>query len=694
MKKGELRSVDSSKYYVGIDIGGTFTDVVFLNSETNELRLVKVPTTPGAPADGFFDGLDTGLELSNTSTAEIRTLFHGSTVATNAVLEGNGSRVGLLTTQGFKHILEIGRAYIPGIFTNYMRWEKPETLVPLELVREIPERLAVDGSVIREMNDDEVRELISQLLDYDVESLAISLIHSYTNPSHEERVEQLVHEIRPDLFVSRSSEVLPEYREYERTMTTVLNAYVMPVVARYLRKIEEQLDNRGCSSTIQVMRSDAGVMSLDAALERPVNTVLSGPSGGVKGASYLATKFGYPNIISMDMGGTSTDVCLSIASEPWLSTDTWISHYPIKVPIIDITTIGAGGGSIAHVSSAGALRVGPQSAGADPGPISYGRGGDKPTVTDANLVLGRLPAELASGEITLDIKRARAEIERQIAKPLGLSVEEAAYGILRIVNENMLGALRVVSVQRGIDPRDLVLVPFGGAGPVHGAELARLLGVNTMLVPSTPGVLSALGFLLSDVRNVFTLTKVTTIDDLEFAAYNREIEQLTQQANEWLEEEGVEPHHREVEVGFDVRYHGQAYELPIRVSSRLDGGAVQDLVQRFHAEHKRRYGFNQEFATVEVVTLRVTAIGSLPKLVFEPSEIEGEDATAALVSEKPVYFSGGYQSAGVFDRTLLRPGNRLSGPAVITQSDCTTVVAPGQTLSVDRYSNLVIETGA
>lgn len=684
---------DTGRYRIGVDIGGTFTDVVLLDAVTQQLWFAKVSSTPSDPAEGFFSGVEKALSSDGHDPSRVDAIFHGSTVATNAVLERKGSRMGLIVTQGFRDIMEIGRAYIPGIFTNYMKWEKPERLVPLELVREIPERLAADGSVVRDFDDAAAREAVAELLGQDVESLAISLIHSYANPSHEEMVERIVREATPDLPISRSSEVLPEYREYERTMTTVLNAYVLPAVNRYLKRIEGGLSERGFSTGIQIMRSDAGVMSLDAARERPVNTVLSGPAGGVKGSTYLANVAGYPNVVSIDMGGTSTDVCLSTESEPRLSTDTWISDYAVRVPIIDITTIGAGGGSLAYVSSAGALRVGPPSAGADPGPASYGRGGTRPTVTDANLVLGRLPSVLAGGEISLDVVAARSAVEEHVARPLGLGIEEAAHGIIRIVNENMLGALRVVSVQRGIDPRELVLVPFGGAGPVHGAELARLCGIGTMMVPAAPGVLSALGFLLADVKNVFTLTRVGVIGDLDGDAYNQDIGLLISQANDWLERESIPSNDREIQVALDLRYQGQAYELPISTASHLDSDAWHEAVSRFHAEHKRRYGFDQPFARVEVVTLRVTAIGNLPKLTFEPTPDEGEDASSAVTSEAGVYFNGQFHDTKHYDRERLRPGNRVEGPAVVTQSDCTTVLEPGQSLRVDGFGNLIVKTG-
>jgi N-methylhydantoinase A len=679
---------------LAIDIGGTFTDVVLLDAATQELTVGKVSSTPADRSLGFFQGIERVLAAGGARAERVAGIAHGSTVATNAVLEGKGSRMGLLTTLGFGDVLEIGRAYIPGIFTNYLTWEKPERLVPRERVREVPERLAVDGSVVRPLDEAAARAAVAALLEQDVEAIAISLLHSYVDPSHERRVEELVREAAPGLFVSRSSAVLPEYREYERTMTTVLNAYVMPAVARYLDGIRRGLGERGLTQEVAIVRSDAGVMSLPAALERPVNTVLSGPAGGVLGASAVAAAAGYPNVVSMDMGGTSTDVCLSTAGEPRLSTDTWIAHYPIKVPIIDITTIGAGGGSLAAVSPAGALRVGPQSAGADPGPACYGRGGDRPTVTDANLVLGRLPRQLAGGEIALDAEAARAAVRRHVAEPLGLSVEEAALGVVRIVDEHMLGALRVVSVQRGLDPRELVLVPFGGAGPVHGGELARLAGIGTMLVPPLPGVLSALGFLLADVKQVFTLTRVGLVGALDAAAYNRDLAGLIGEADEWLEREGVPAADRTVEVALDLRYHGQAYELPVRVAAPLDAADWADAARRFHDEHKRRYGFDQPSAAAEVVTLRVTAVGARPKPEFRPQPEGDPDPGEALGDRRPVFFDGGFVETPFYDRGRLRPGHRLAGPAVVLPPDCTTVLHPGQSLRVDGLANLIVQTGA
>ena len=433
-----------------------------------------------------------------------------------------------------------------------------------------------------------------------------------------------------------------------------------------------------------------GIMSIGAAIERPVNTVLSGPAGGVKGASVIAAAAGHPNIVSMDMGGTSTDVCLSTSGEPRLSTDAWVSHFPIRVPIIDITTIGAGGGSIAQVAPSGALRVGPESSGAEPGPACYGRGGTRPTVTDANLVLGRLPTELAGGEVTLDLEAARRVVDEGVAKPLGLTVEQAAEGIVRIVDENMLGALRVVSVARGMDPRELTLVPFGGAGPVHGCQLARLAGIATVLVPAAPGVLSAMGFLLADVRQVFSKTMVGTIGALDIERYNQEIATLIGNATAWLDQEQIPADDRAIEVNFDLRYRGQAYELPIATEATLSDASLEEARASFHDEHKRRYGYDQPFTNVEVVTLRVTAIGNVPTPELPRLPLEGPDATHAVAAQSQVYFDGAWQETPVYERSLLRPGNQFSGPALVRQDDCTTVIHPGQQVRVDDLLNLIV----
>jgi N-methylhydantoinase A len=688
-----MRVQGADGFRLAIDIGGTFTDVVLLDAASQRLTFVKAPTTPADRALGFFNGIEGVLAAAGARAEDVRGITHGSTIATNAVLEGKGSRLGLITTLGFRDMLEIGRAYIPGIFTNFLRWQKPERLVPLERVRAVPERIAADGSVIAPLDEAAARAAIAELLEEGIEALAIALLHSYANPEHERRIEALAREMAPGVFVSRSSAVLPEYREYERTMTTVLNAYVMPAVDRYLGRIQEGLAAKGLPREISIVRSDAGVMSLATALERPVNTVLSGPAGGVLGASAVAAVAGYDNVVSMDMGGTSTDVCLSTAGEPRLSTETWVSHYPVKVPIIDITTIGAGGGSIASVAASGALRVGPQSAGSEPGPVCYGRGGTSPTVTDANLVLGRLPVELAGGAVRLDVAAARTAIEAHIARPLGLTVDAAALGIVRIVDENMLGALRVVSVQRGIDPRDLTLVPFGGAGPVHGAELARLAGIATMLVPPSPGVLSALGFLLADVKQVFTLTRVGVVGLIDEDAYRRELERLMAEAGGWLAREGVAEAKRAIEVALDLRYRGQAYELPIRVNVPLDAMAWNDAAMRFHEEHKRRYGYDQRAVPVEVVTLRVTAIGSLPKPVLERREPGPSTAEQAIIGREPVIFAEGALDTPHYERSLLDPGARLTGPALILQPDCTTLIHPGQRVTVDGFGNLLVASG-
>jgi len=476
-------------------------------------------------------------------------------------------------------------------------------------------------------------------------------------------------------------------------MTTVMNAYVTPVVNRYLTNLIEQLAEEKVSASLNLVRSDGGIMSLETALERPVNTIFSGPAGGVEAAIHLASLAGYDEIVSMDMGGTSTDVCLSAGGEPRLTMETMVSVYPVKIPIVDVVSIGAGGGSIAWVSPAGALRVGPQSAGADPGPACYERGGTQPTVTDANVVLGRIPPRLVGGELQLDVDLAREAIARYVAEPLNMDLHQAAEGIVRVVNENMLGALRVVSVQRGFDPRDLTLVPFGGAGPVHGGELARLIGISTMLVPPTPGVLSALGFLVADVKNVFTRTRVRGASELDCDEFNGEMSLLVEQARAWLEREGIPAERREVQTAVDMRYLGQAYEIPIPVPGSLDRKQLAEAVEAFHRRHHRLYGYDQRWLEVEFVTLRVTAVGHVSRTEPPRMPRQGPDSHRALIEDGAVYFEGGFVECPHYQRALLAAGNRIQGPAIIEQVDCTTVLFPGQRAEVDDFLNLIVNTG-
>jgi N-methylhydantoinase A len=673
------------------DVGGTFTDLVMVRERTGESYMAKIRSTPPDLADGFVAGVQRLLALSGASPDEVSNILFTSTAATNAVLQHAGARIGLIVTKGFRHILEIARANIPGRLTNELTYNRPERLVPLDRVREVDERCVADGSVLRPLDEEGARRAIRDLLAQQVECIAVSLLHSYVNPAHEQRIRALIAEERPDMLVSLSSDVVPVYREYERTMTTVLNAYVMPVMERAVRGVQTRLRTAGLDPVLSVGRCDGGLMSAAAAVQTPVNTVLSGPAAGVYGAAFVARQAGYRNVISLDMGGTSTDVSLAADGKARIRGETMVSEYPVKIPVMDIVTIGAGGGSIAFVSPTGALHVGPRSAGSDPGPICYGLGGTEVTVTDANLVLGRLPPTLAGGEIAVDVGRARAAMEA-LARKVGLGALELAQGIVTIVNEKMLGALRVVSVQRGYDPKDFVLIPFGGAGPMHAGELYRRLGMARAVIPPAPGVLSAVGALVSDVTYVVGQTWLRPVDRLPVGEANQILEHLAARAEDQLAREGFPRDKRELIGSADLRYAGQASEISVPSPGTLTPESLVDLVARFHAEHRRLYGFDWAGEVpVELVAFKVTGVGHVDKTELLSWDSRRGKTQDALIGGRQVYFDGRFVDTPCYERGLLGPGRRVAGPAIVEQLDCTTVILSGQAATVDDHLNLVVE---
>jgi N-methylhydantoinase A len=678
---------------IAVDVGGTFTDLVMAREGTGDVHIAKTRTTPADPAQGLITGVQQLLARAGVSPDEVSQVLFASTVATNAVLQLAGARIGLIVTMGFRHILEIGRANIPGRLTNEMTYRRPERLVPLERIREADERCLADGSVLRPLDEGKAREAIRDLLAQQVECIAVSLLHSYANPAHERRIRDLIAALAPGMAVTLSSDVLPEYREYERTMTTVLNAYVMPVMERAVRGIEHRLRERGLTPSLGVVRSDGGLMSTEAVVKRPVNTILSGPAAGVLGAAFIARLAGYPNAISLDMGGTSTDVSLAAGGSARIRADTMISEYPVKIPITDVTTIGAGGGSIAYVSATGALHVGPRSAGADPGPVCYDQGGTEVTVTDANLLLGRLPPYLGDGAIRLNADRAREAMEA-LARRVSLDPVKLAEGILTITNERMLGALRVVSVQRGYDPRDFVLIPFGGAGPMHSGDLCRLLGIRTAVIPPAPGVLSAMGALVSDITCVFGKTRIQAVDRVVPEEINDAQAALTAEARAWLDEERIAHGDRELLYSADLRYVGQAYEVPVSTVDRFTPAGLAAAVEAFHTEHRRLYGFDwRGQVPVEMVSLKVIGRGRVRPVRMTGRARGSGTAGDARTDVRPAYFDGRFVDTPCYRRERLAPGAAIPGPAIVDQLDCTTVVLPGQTARVDDYLNLVVEEG-
>ena len=674
---------------LGIDVGGTFTDLLLFNEASREIQLLKTPSTPEDQSVGILTGVRKIIAQSGISAGDIQALLHGTTVSTNIVLEEKGAKVGLLVTENFEQILHMARSQTPGPLAGWIIMEKPDPLADLELTRGIVERIDARGEIVTPIDEAAARQSIRELIERGVESITISLLHSYANPTHERRLKALVDEIGPEVPVSVSSEILPEFREYERTLVTVMNAYVGPSMRRYLSNLEDKLKGMEFAPHVHIVRSDGGLMSVQRASESPVHTMMSGPAGGVSGAAFLANLAGHPNAIGFDMGGTSTDVSVIQDGKPNISRQTSLGYYPIKVPSVEVHSVGAGGGSIAHVPMTGALRVGPESAGAMPGPASYGRGGDKPTVTDANVVLGRLLPHLLGGEMMLDVNAAETAVSR-IGGALGLDVNAAAQGILDIVNENMFGALRLVTVQKGLDPRDFALVAFGGAGPLHGNAIAMLAGCYPVIVPPTPGVLSALGFLYSDVKNEFAQTYIRNIDDVRSGDVSEVLSRLGREAKTWLREEGIGESSQELRYEADVRYFRQGYEFSLEVNPESVGnGGMQNLASRFGIAHERLYGFKLD-APVELVNLRAIGTGNVIKVEFPKFEKENTDARGAIVGQHRTSFDGNFVAASVYDRDLLRAGNQVPGPAIITQKDSTTVIHPDHVGAVDEYLNILI----
>ena len=678
---------------LGIDVGGTFTDLLLLDESSGDIELLKTPSTPEDQSVGIIDGTTALLARAAVRPGDIRTVLHGTTVSTNIVLEEKGAKVGLLVTENFEQVLHLARSQTPGPLAGWMIMKKPDPLADLEHTRGVPERIDARGRVLRALDETKAREAIRELLDAGVESITVSLMHSYANDAHEQRLKalimEMVRETGADVPVSLSSEILPEFREYERTLVTVMNAYVRPSMRRYLQNLDDKLRAASLSTSVHIVRSDGGLMSIARASDSPAHTMLSGPAGGVSGAAFVAGLAGHRNALGFDMGGTSTDVSLVRDGAPTISRQTTLGYYPIKVPSVEVHSVGAGGGSIAHVPMTGALRVGPQSAGAVPGPACYGKGGVEPTVTDANVVLGRLPPSLLGGEMALDADASSAAVGK-IARALGLDVYQAARGILDIVNENMFGALRLVTVQKGLDPRDFALVAFGGAGPLHGNALGVLAGCFPVIVPPTPGVLSALGFLCSDAKNEFARTYIRTIDEADPGDVRAVLEALGEQARSWLRDEGVSEAERSVRYEADVRYLRQGYEFSLDVTSDpLADGGREALHERFGARHEQLYGFRLDHP-VELVNLRAVGAASVTKVGFPRFERGDPDPRDAATDETRVYFGRDFVPALVYDRGRLRAGHVVPGPAIITQPDTTTVIHPGHVGEVDEYLNVLI----
>ncbi len=682
-------------YRLGVDVGGTFTDLFLVSDEDGAQWRVKTPSTPADPSEGVLAGVERICGEAEIDVGEIRNILHGTTVATNAVLESKGARVGLITTTGFKQILHLARSQTPGPLAGWIIMIKPDPPALLSDTREAVERMDARGNTVVSVDERQVEEIVRDLVESGVETLTVGLINSYVNPKHEEQIGAIVERLYPGFPVTLSAHVLPEFREYERTLTACMNSYVRPHVQNYVEHLQRELKAVGATADVNILRSDAGLMTTREAARNPIYGVLSGPSGGVAGGLFVARKAGFDNILTFDMGGTSTDVALCENGQPTIGRETAIGQFRIKVPSVSVHTVGAGGGSIAHVPElTKALRVGPQSAGADPGPACYGAGGEEPTVTDANIVLGYLPPRLLGGEMALDVEKARAAVQK-IADAIGLSsVEEAAEGIIKIVNENMAGALRIVSVQRGHDPREFALVAYGGAGPLHANAMAELMGSFPVIVPPAPGLLCAIGDLVADFRDEFAQTYIRVLSDADPAGVASILETLGGRAAEWLEEEGIAPEARGVSYVADMRYHRQGYEIAVAIDPVEAHEGLSELEERFNALHEQLYGFRMPGTESEIVNLRAIAFGSVPKLELPTGEPGGADASGAGVETHEIVVEGERVDATIYDRSKLHPGARFAGPAIVTEFDSTTLVLPGYEAEVDRNFNILITPSA
>jgi N-methylhydantoinase A len=677
-------------YRLGVDVGGTFTDLLLLDDATGGFWRHKTPSTPHDSSEGILNGVNALCAEAGMSPRDIAVFLHGTTVATNAVLEGKGARVGLITTEGYRQIMQIARSFVPGGLAGWIVWPKPEPLAKLEDTVEIKGRMDAQGREVRPVDEADIRKQLEKLKAQGVEALTISLINAYLNGEHELKVAAIAREIMPDIPLSLSHEVLPEMQEYERTLTTVANAAVRPVVGRYVRNLRSRLEKVEMTGSLSLLRSDGGLMSSAKSEEHPVSLLMSGPAGGVTGALWVAKNAGLDNILTLDVGGTSTDVALIEHGEPRRVRTTEVGHLSVRASSLDVKTVGAGGGSIAYVPElTGALRVGPQSAGAVPGPVAYGKGGVEPTVTDANVVLGYLPENLLGGSFKLDREGAKRAVQT-IADKLGIGLMEAARGIIDIVNENMFGALRMISVQQGYDPRSFALMGFGGAGPLHVNAVARLMGSYPAVSPVSPGVLCALGDATTRMRTETARSLSKRLSETSLDEVLGLLKEMEAQVRADLIADGIPAAAVETAFEIDVRYSGQAFEVPMTVTSaELTSGGLAALTKRFDDEHRRLFTFNMD-AEHELVNLRATAMGGVVELPSHTLPKGDGDPAQAKLRDHTLWMDGAEQAAVIYDRSKLEAGDVIKGPAIVTEMDSTTLIETRHIGTVDAHGNILI----
>ena len=679
-------------WMIGVDVGGTFTDFFAFDDATDKIVLHKVSSTPENPARAIIDGLGELSRLYGVALSDLTRLSHGTTIATNALIQRHGGKVALIVTEGFRDLIEIGRQIRPRVFD--LQADYPMPLVPRERRFEAPERVTADAKTHRVLTPEAVTRLVEAVGATKPDACAVCLLFSFLNPDHERLIRDGLARAFPDMYLSISSEVQPEFREYERLSTTVLNAYLQPVLVRYLGDLADGVRKAAPHAALGINQSSGGLMSVEQARRFPIRTALSGPAAGAIGAIHMARLSGVPDVIGLDMGGTSADVCLIRNYQVGTTFDKWIEGFPARLPAVDINAVGAGGGSIGWFDRDGLLKVGPHSAGAKPGPACYGLGGKEATVSDANLVLGRLaPSGLLGGGMALDAELAQAAI-RPLAERLGFTIERTAHGMLGIVVASMVRAIRAVSVERGHDPRGFVLLPFGGAGPLHSTDVARCLGIRRCLVPYAPGILCAQGLIVSDLRETFVRTAVTPLEPERMGEVAVKIDELMHDAKAWFDIERVDHANRLFDVVLDARYVGQNFELPIALDSTDAIPDAEALCKLFFAEHERAYGFHSPAGSVEIINFRLIAVGKLKQPSARPSEVRSNKPPTPSGRRKVWFESDAAVEAVVYDRINLKFGDVIHGPAVIEQLDATTLLFPGDKAVVDAHLNLDVELAA
>ena len=674
---------------IGIDVGGTFTDFVVQNTTDGSVQFFKLSSTPADPSEAILDGLQRIVDEFAFPASDVDYIGHGTTVATNMIIEERGARTGLLTTRGFRDVLAIGRQNRPSLYDTSV--SKTPPLVERFRRLEVDERLSATGQETLALSENQLREQIATLNASGVEAIAICFLHSYRNPEHEERALAIVRDAMPDVYVSISSKVLPEFREYERTSTTVLNAYVGPKMDRYLSRLSGGIADIGTQVEPMTIHSNGGVLSLDSVRRLPVATCLSGPAAGVVGSANVGTRAGMSNLVTFDVGGTSTDVALILGGRPLFTSGRMVADHPVKLPMVDIHVIGAGGGSIASVDDASALKVGPRSAGAVPGPAAYDRGGTMPTLTDANIALNRLdPVALLRGRMPINRQLALEAIKKQVADPLELTVDDAAYGILQVAIANMSRAIRAVTTERGYDLDDLTLFAYGGAGPLHATEVARECGIKRILIPQEPGTMCARGALLSDVSLDFVRTCLTVATLQTWKEVWNLLRELKHEGAAWLAGEKVPETDRRYNLAVDAHYRGQNYEITVPVND-LDETGLALFLKEFGEAHKAEYGYDIPDRDVEIVNCRVQAVGITSK--FDPApHFGGASVIEAQIGTRPVFFGeDGWLETPIYERSALPVDQVVAGPAVIDEMSSTTIVLPGQRATVDAAGNIIVQ---